>query len=277
MIGRRGLAFLCLLMPLLACAREKASPSSGDFLESAGLPLRASVLWVGAHSDDEALVAGALLAQLSRTGRKLFVLTLTRGEGTGIRGSEADEQIAAARAREYCLACTIYGAEECVSERFPSRAHLTNSGDRFVESPEEVIETWKTRGPAAPVRLLQDWIRIVRPAWILTLDPDHGMYGHPEHRAVSKLVLTAARAVRNEVPTRVFAAENRFASLLPTNLDPGPVTLRVPGEVPCSPLRSCWQLGAEAVAVYASQGLPDFLSIPAAERFTNLRELLVAP
>ncbi|HYB54202.1 MAG TPA: PIG-L deacetylase family protein [Thermoanaerobaculia bacterium] len=277
MIGRSRLASLCLLLPLLACVREKAPSPTRDFLESAGLPLRASVLWVGAHSDDEALVAGALLAQLSRTGRRLFVLTLTRGEGTGIRGSEADEQIAAARAREYCLACLIYGAEDCVSERFPSRAHLTNSGDRFAESPEEVIETWKTLGPADPARLLEDWIRIVRPAWILTLDPDHGMYGHPEHRAVGKLVLAAARAMSNEFPTRVFAAENRFASLLPSNLDPGPVTLRVPGEVPCSPLRSCWQLGAEAVAAYASQGLPDFFSIPPGERFTNLRELPVGP
>jgi LmbE family N-acetylglucosaminyl deacetylase len=234
------------------------------------------VLWVGAHSDDEALVAGALLAQLSRSGRRVFVVSLTRGEGTGIRGSEADEDVAAIRAREYCVACAIYGAEDCVSERFPSRAHLTNSGDGFVESPEEVIETWRRLGPANPVLFLENWINDVRPAWILTLDPDHGMYGHPEHRAVGKLVLAAAREMAPRVRTRVFAAENRFASLLPGNMDPGPVTVRLPGEVPCSPLATCWSLGAEAVAAYSSQALPDFSAIPPAERFTNLRELTAA-
>jgi N-acetyl-1-D-myo-inositol-2-amino-2-deoxy-alpha-D-glucopyranoside deacetylase len=233
------------------------------------------VLWVGAHPDDEALVAGALLAQLSRTGRHVFVVSLTRGEGTGIRGSEADEFVAADRAREYCLACLVYGAEDCVSEHFPSRAHLTNSGDTFLESPEEVIEIWKTLGPVDPVRRVEAWIRGVRPQWILTLDPDHGMYGHPEHQAVGKVVVAAARSAAADVRVRVFAAENRFASLLPTNLDPGPVTLRLRAKVPCSRLRSCWDLGAEAVATYASQRLPDFFSIPSSERFTNLRELKV--
>jgi LmbE family N-acetylglucosaminyl deacetylase len=258
-----------------ACERQKSPSTPPDALEAAGLSRNGVVLWVGAHPDDEALVAGALLGQLSRTGRHVFVVSLTRGEGTGIRGSEADESVAAARATEYCLACLVYGAEDCVSEGFPSRAHLTNSGDGFLESPEEVIEIWKTLGPVDPVRRVAAWIRGVRPQWILTLDPDHGMYGHPEHSAVGKIVVAAAKSTTADIHARVFAAENRFASLLPTNLDPGPVTLRLRAEVPCSRLRNCWDLGAEAVATYASQRLPDFFAIPSSERLTNLRELKV--
>jgi LmbE family N-acetylglucosaminyl deacetylase len=98
------------------------------------------------------------------------------------------------------------------------------------------------------------------------------MYGHPEHRAAAMLVREAARAVAPEWRARVFAAENRFGSL-PADLDPGPVTLRFPAEVPCSPHQTCWEVGADAVAAYSSQRLTDFRAVPAAERFTNLREL----
>ncbi|HEY6929410.1 MAG TPA: PIG-L family deacetylase [Thermoanaerobaculia bacterium] len=234
------------------------------------------MLWVGAHSDDETLMAGALIAELSHNQRRVFVISMTRGEGTGIRGSEADESVAAGRAREFCLDCSLYGAMDCISEHFPSRAHSDGRGG-FEESPEEIIRTWRQLGPVDPVQHLEEWIRRVRPAWILTLDPDHGMYGHPEHRAVAQLVVAAARSIAGEIPTRVFAAENRFASLVPTNLDPGPVTLRIAGEVPCSAFRSCLDICSEGAATYASQGLPNLGAVPPDERFTQLRQIWPEP
>ncbi len=176
------------------------------------------------------------------------------------------------RAREFCQSCAIYGAQDCVSEGFPSRAHLRNSGAGFEETPEEIIRTWERLGPTDPAGSIVEWIRSVRPEWVLTLDPDHGMYGHPEHRAAAMLVLRAVRSVQPGWRGRVFAAENRFGSL-PADLDPGPVTLRFPAEVPCSPFQTCWEVGADAVAAYASQKLTDFRAVPKAERFTNLREL----
>ena len=247
-----------------------------DALEAAGLPRNAAVLWVGAHSDDETLMAGALIAELSQSQRRVFVVSMTRGEGTGIRGSEADESVAAGRAREFCLVCSLYGAMDCVSEHYPSRAHSDGRGG-FVESPEEIIRIWRQLGPVDPVHYLEEWIRRVRPAWILTLDPDHGIYGHPEHRAVGQLVIAAAKSIAGEVPTRVFAAENRFASLAPTNLDPGPVTLRLASDVPCSAFRSCLDVCSEGAATYASQALPDLGAVPPGERFTQLRQIWPPP
>lgn len=277
--GRRLAAAIASLAAVLAlftgagCLRQKDGVRAIIPLDAAGLSARAVVLWVGAHPDDEAVVAGALLAQLSRSGRRVFVLSLTRGEGTGIRGSEADEGVAAARGREYCLACSLYRAQDCASEAFPSVAHLGREDGRFEESPGEVVEAWRRLGHGDPVACVEEWIRAVRPEWILTLDPDHGMYGHPEHRAAAEITLAAARALWREVPSRVYAAENRFASILSSNLDPGPVTLEIPGEVACEPRRTCFEIGAEAAAVYASQGLADLRAVPPEERFTFLRAL----
>lgn len=269
----RSSLFLALL---LACGRNGATPNAMDTLEAAGLPRNATVLWVGAHSDDETLMAGALLAELSHSGRRVFIITMTRGEGTGIHGSEVDESVSADRAREFCLVCSLYGAADCVSGNFPSRAHFDGRGG-FEESPEEITAVWRRLGPVEPIRHLEEWIRALRPNWILTLDPDHGIYGHPEHRAVGQLVVSAARSIAAEVPTRVFAAENRLVSLVPTNLDPGPVTLRISAEVPCSAFQTCWSMGAEAAATYGSQRLPDLGAMSPVERFTHLRQIWPEP
>lgn len=264
---------LALPVALALALPDGARPATP--LADAGLSPHATVLWIGAHPDDEALVAGALLAELSRSGRRVFVVSLTRGEGTGIPGHEADEETAAVRAREYCLACTLYQAQDCASEGFPSLAHLSGQAGAFRESPAQVIETWRRRGHADPVRCLAEWIEQLSPEWILTLDPDHGMYGHPEHRAAGMLAVAAARTIAPAARPRVFAAENRFASILSSNLDPGPVTLAIAADVPCSLERTCWEIGAEAAATYASQGLPDLRGVPPAERVTSLRELPV--
>ena len=270
---RRTAVLLALALPVAGALAAPESARTPVRLDATGLSPHATVLWIGAHPDDEALVAGALLAQLSRSGRRVFVVSLTRGEGTGIQGHEADEVTAAARAREYCLACTLYRAEDCASEAFPSLAHLSGEAGAFRESPEQVIETWRRRGHADPVRCLAEWIERLSPEWILTLDPDHGMYGHPEHRAAGMLAVAAARRVPAAGKRQVFAAENRFASILSSNLDPGPVTLAISADVPCSPERTCWEIGAEAAATYASQGLPDLRGVPPAERVTSLRAL----
>lgn len=272
---RRIAVLLALALPAAAAVASPGGGPPATPLAQAGLSPHATVLWIGAHPDDEALVAGALLSQLSRTGRRVFIVSLTRGEGTGIAGHEADEEAAAVRAREYCLACTLYGAEDCASEAFPSLAHLSGKAGAFLESPEQVIEAWRSRGHADPVRCLAEWIERLSPEWILTLDPEHGMYGHPEHRAAGMLAVAAARRAAPARRPRVFAAENRFASILSSNLDPGPVTLAIPADVACTRQRSCWEIGAEAAATYASQGLPDLGAVPPAERVTSLRALPV--
>jgi LmbE family N-acetylglucosaminyl deacetylase len=263
-----------VLLLLAAAAGCRASPPASRATAPLGeLSPHGAVLWVGAHSDDEALVAGALLARLARSGRPVYVLTMTRGEGTGISGSEDDEGVARIRRREFCLACTLYRARDCASEAFPSRAHLDATGVGFRESPEEVLRIWSRLGPEDPVRTIERWIDLVRPEWILTLDPDHGMYGHPEHAAVGRLALEAARRAPGPYPRKVYAAENRFASLTPGNLDPGPIAAAIPAEVACGDGRTCWQVEAEAAATYASQDLPDLFHRPATERFTFLREI----
>jgi LmbE family N-acetylglucosaminyl deacetylase len=269
-ILKKRVLWSAALVAAFAC-RPRAAPPAADPRTS--LSPGAAVLFVGAHADDEALMAGALLARLSRSGHPVYVLMLTRGEGTGIRGHEADEEVARVRAREFCLACTLYGARDCFAAAFPSRAHLDPVGKGFVESGSDVLRTWRRLRPPGPAAVVEDWIRRVRPEWLITLDPDHGMYGHPEHEAAARAAILAARRAGRFAPKKIFAAENRFFSLTPGNLDPGPIALAVPGEAPCGNGRTCWQVETEAAATYASQSLPDLARVPPEERFTFLREI----
>ena len=60
------------------------------------------------------------------------------------------------------------------------------------------------------VRDLAALIDALHPVVLITLDPDHGMYGHPEHMAVARAV-TEIAAEKN---LQVYAAENRSSKRL---------------------------------------------------------------
>lgn len=228
------------------------------------LPKHGTVLWIGAHSDDEALVAGSLLAQLSRRGYRLFVVAMTHGSSDGTEGHEYDERLAQTRRQKSQLACNHYAAHGCLTLDFSQPAHYVHRPDwLWKESAGQVEAVWRGAGMPETVRGL---MQVLDPVVVLTLDPDHGMYGHPEHKAVARLVAEAA--IRQRRP--VYAAENRLFSIT-REVDPGPIAWTVPGEVPCGPV-TCWQVAANAAAVY-QQGLPHLDQVPEKERATFLRRL----
>ena len=248
-----NLAGIALLLGLLG---------GGDFFDS--LPKQGTVLWIGAHSDDEALVAGSLLPQLSRRGYRVFVVAMTHGSSDGTEGHEYDEALARTRRRKSQLACNHYAANGCLTLDFSQPAHYVHRPDwLWKESAEQIEAVWRK---AAMPETINGLLSVFDPVVVLTLDPDHGMYGHPEHKAVARLVVEAA-AGRGRA---VYAAENRFFSLT-KEVDPGPVTWTVPGEISCGVV-TCWQVAANAAAVY-QQGLPRLERVPIEQRATFLRRL----
>lgn len=235
---------------------------SAEFFDS--LPEHGTVLWIGAHSDDEALVAGSLLPQLSGRGHRVFVVAMTHGSSDGTEGHEYDARLAQARRQKSQLACNHYVAHGCLTLDFSQPAHYVHRPDwLWKESAAQVEAVWRKAGLPETINGL---MQLLDPVVVLTLDPDHGMYGHPEHKAVGRLVAEAA--IRQRRP--VYAAENRFSSIT-KEIDPGPVSWAVRGEVPCGPV-TCWQVAANAAAVY-QQGLPRLDRVPKGERATFLRRL----
>jgi len=221
------------------------------------LPSRSTVVWVGAHSDDEYLVAGALLAELSRRNHQVIVIAVTHGSSKGVAGQEYDAEAASVRRRDFDEACAAYRSHGCWTLDFPQLAHYASPGsDAWRESPEVILEAWRNLGL---ITKLSAFFQIVQPTLVLTLDPDHGMYGHPEHSA-------AARAVLLALPpgVSVYAAENRFRSIT-SDLDPGPIDWALPGG-------AFWVVGHDP-DLYPSQTLPRIDLVPEEERFTFLRKL----
>jgi LmbE family N-acetylglucosaminyl deacetylase len=141
---------------------------------------------------------GGALALAARAGVAVHVLCATRGEG----GASADpthgsaEAVAAARMEELLASCRALGAQP------PRVLPYPDGGLAQVHLPEAVGEI---------VRV----IRAVRPQVVITLGAD-GVYGHPDHIALHKLVTPAFRSAGGgtRFPDEVYGASWQPARLL---------------------------------------------------------------
>lgn len=134
------------------------------------------LLVIGAHPDDEVLLAGGTLAACAAAGLQTGVVCLTRGE----LGPIADpalatrETLAAVRLDELRGSCAELGAQLVKCWRRPD-GNLR----------------WSDRG--AIVRQLTDVFDASRPEAVITFGED-GLYYHPDHIATYELVRRAVRS-----------------------------------------------------------------------------------
>ena len=119
-----------------------------------------------AHPDDEAYLAGGLMAALRDAGHRVVCVTATRGEAAD-PGADAAERaaLAAVRTRELEAALGVLG----VTEHY--WLDLPDGGLAGVD-------------PAGPTRLLISIVDEVRPDTVVTFGPE-GFTGHADHRTVS--------------------------------------------------------------------------------------------
>ncbi|MGD9891202.1 MAG: PIG-L deacetylase family protein [Dehalococcoidia bacterium] len=128
------------------------------------------------HPDDEAYTMGGTLALAAQQGAAVHVLCATRGEG----GQSADpslttaEQVAGVRAEEMAASCRVLGAQSPIFLDYLD-GELANVN--MAEAVGELVRA----------------IRAVRPHVVITLGED-GVYGHPDHIALHKLVMPAYRS-----------------------------------------------------------------------------------
>jgi N-acetylglucosamine malate deacetylase 2 len=143
-----------------------------------------SVMFIGAHPDDETVMVGGTLAMLNERGVETHVVCATDGRG-GEYGDVAEantpEALAHMRAAEMACAAEALGI-----------ADLTMLGyeDPVIEADEELHGF--AEDDAVLVARLADLIRQAQVQVVLTHGSD-GEYGHPAHRQVHRAVLQAVR------------------------------------------------------------------------------------
>lgn len=135
-----------------------------------------TILCVGAHPDDEAWIAGGILAAAAKNGQKVVVITATKGEaGTTDESRWPQHQLGNIRTQELhnslrILGVTEHGMLEC----------LDGECDQADEQ--------------AMALQLAAVMHRQRPDSILTFGPE-GLTGHSDHAAVSRWVSKAVQLV----------------------------------------------------------------------------------
>jgi LmbE family N-acetylglucosaminyl deacetylase len=125
-----------------------------------------TVVGVWAHPDDEAYLAGGLMALARAAGSRVVCVTATSGErGTPDPQRWPPDRLAALRAAELARSLAILGVVEHHALGLP------DGGCAEVD-------------PAGPVSRIAEILEEVRPDTVLTFGPD-GITGHADHRAVS--------------------------------------------------------------------------------------------
>jgi LmbE family N-acetylglucosaminyl deacetylase len=142
----------------------------------------ASVMWIGAHPDDEALIA-PLLGKWCR-GEKVrcAFLILTRGEsGVCLLPDGRHPDVASVRSAEAGSASQYFGADLTL---------LTYPNGDGVTTPD-----WRTPSGDRPdvVTTVANDIEAFHPALVLTFDTRHGTTCHPEHMETGSIVLDAVK------------------------------------------------------------------------------------
>jgi LmbE family N-acetylglucosaminyl deacetylase len=137
---------------------------------------RLALLAVFAHPDDESLAMGGTLARYAHAGVEVSLVCATRGEWGSISDPTlaSRENLAEVREDELRRACRVLGV----------------SSLRFLDCPDSGVNY--TDWPEVEEKIVRH-IRELRPDVIVTFGPD-GLYGHPDHIAVSTLTTAAFNA-----------------------------------------------------------------------------------
>jgi LmbE family N-acetylglucosaminyl deacetylase len=154
-----------LLIVVAMCVTVVAS-SSGQRIRAARPAVR--LLWIGAHPDDEALIAPIFGPACAHPGSDCTLIVLTNGSAQ--RAAEFQRSAAALHAH-------------AVQWNLPDVFDVTQWGDR-----------------AALVSTLAAAIAAERPTAIYTFDPRHGSSCHPAHREAGQLTLDAVATLGPNAP-----------------------------------------------------------------------------
>jgi len=172
-----------------------------------------SILAVFAHPDDEAYLAGALMAKAVDEGRRVVCVTATRGElGFPDDDPRSEEERAAVRTAEMAACLGILGVQEHHWLDLPDGAGK--------EVPDEV-----------PVARIAELIDEIRPDTTLTFGPDGQTY-HVDHIAISRWTTLAVAAAQHSTRLLYAAMTEEWVQLFADHGVDLSQVMMVPGVVP---------------------------------------------
>ena len=155
-----------------------------------------AVLWIGAHPDDEAVIAPLLASWCRDQNARCGMLILTRGEAAAcLKPEGCSPNVATVRSAEAGAASQYFNAE-CVLLALPDGGGI-------------MPPTWSLVGRTDTARTLAAYIAAFAPEIIITFDPRHGTTCHPDHRAAGSIVMEAAAAVSPR--PEVYFVETRIS------------------------------------------------------------------
>lgn len=239
-----------------------------------------TILWVGAHPDDEALVAPLFGDLCVDRGMRCVLIVMTRGEGGACRRAEGcAPDLATVRTAEMQQTARLFNAE-LVQWGYENGPYANRTA---------VLTRWAQQ--SGGVDAMVDWvrreIRRIAPSAIFTFDPRHGATCHPDHLATASVTLQAAHDLGFPTDaTYLFASANRagpdpsaptWAAYQPVApQDPGLLTYDASVFLPISRV-SAWSYLIADLTTHRSQFTSDtvsyFAAAPSAEqRFAFVRE-----
>jgi LmbE family N-acetylglucosaminyl deacetylase len=144
-----------------------------------GAAVTGPLLGVWAHPDDEAYLSAGLMAVARAAGRRVVVVTATRGErGTDDAVTWPPDRLALLREQELGSSLLEVGVSE--------HEWLGYADGTLGAVPRRTA-----------VQAVEEVLRRLRPATVVTFGPD-GMTGHEDHRVVSSWVTEAWRRTGRE-------------------------------------------------------------------------------
>lgn len=158
------------------------------------------LLAVLAHPDDESLGFGGVLARYAAQGVETHLITATRGQGGRFFGHAANtpphpgrEELGRIRQSELEAAVRALGIRELT---------LLDYEDQLLDRADVHIV----------VARIATEIRRCRPDVVVTFPPD-GIYGHPDHIAISQFATAACVAASDPLFPGITGAPHRIAKL----------------------------------------------------------------
>jgi LmbE family N-acetylglucosaminyl deacetylase len=183
------LASLLVFASFSALARDRV-------VQPRGIPAPRSVMWIGAHPDDEAVAAPLLASWCRENHARCAILVFTRGDrGVCLRPDGCAPDIATVRSSEVGAASQYFGADSILLS-FPDGGGSLPPSWQPGDTPDDKAIT------------LSRYIAAFDPELILTFDPRHGTTCHPDHKAVASLVLQAVKLL--PAPPQVYLLETRI-------------------------------------------------------------------
>lgn len=148
------------------------------------------LLAIFAHPDDESFGVGGVMALAATRGIPVHLICATNGDQGGRPGEDVDDHSMDPEVRRQELRCAC----EALGAAPPIFLGYRDSGMEGWGAPEGSLSL---ADPGEVVARLVEEIRAVRPAVIVTFDPG-GIYGHPDHVAISRFATEAYRRASSE-------------------------------------------------------------------------------